>query len=687
MPQQVPSSDLPDDSISSLENFPTGAEVPSSDLPVDYGSPVEMAKTAIEQGLSGATLGASKVAETKLGITTPEAIAGREKANPITAGAANIVGTGAMIYGTGGLGEALAPASLAAKVGVGALEGAGIGGVNQATDDWSQDKALDAQKIAASAGIGALLGGGGAGIAEGVRAKFSPLAKVSPSAAEQAANVAESVPSNVGPVADAPVAETKGIKPTSYQDIVDRVKDAKYSGNAIDMPQKGQLSDALSRVEMANPVSPLQSDSLGNETMRDTYNTFKETPGEFGETLRNFEAVQKSELTNKTLRTIKDISPGAEPTEDAVQGGKTAIEAFTNQYQNEQEALKPIFDHLKNLPYHGDLLVDTVGKMTQSVPRLADMFDMTGAELKFKPYKTSMGIDEATYKAAKQAVKALQDPDAPESFQKLWDIRKGLDQNIDPLAQGSGPSEIRALKSALMDQMENSSADPTIRDTFRRYAINQQQRQVIEKTFGASVGTPEFGAISKVKPEMIGDKIFGNTATTEAAKNILPKEQFNTVLANWLSEAKAAATDKGSFSSNKFGSFLRRNQDALNVAFADNPGQLQRLKDLTTIMRILPDAPSVNPSGTAKTLVRMISGMNMHDMTWEGMLASVPKKIISEIEKKINLGELNKALSGQAVKNEAIQSLQNSTMKISGNIDKGIKALFSGAASTARNMH
>jgi len=110
---------------------------------------------------------------------------------------------------------------------------------------------------------------------------------------------------------------------------------------------------------------------------------------------------------------------------------------------------------------------------------------------------------------------------------------------------------------------------------------------------------------------MIGDKIFGNTATVEAAKNILPPEQFQRILSNWLAEAKATATDKGAFSANKFGSFLRRNQDALQIAFNDRPEQLQRLKDLTTVMRILPDAPSINPSGTAKTLSRMILGNDL----------------------------------------------------------------------------
>lgn len=678
--QLVPEEDIP--------RGPAGNEVPPEDIPVDYNSASQMAKTAIEQGLAGATLGLSKVAETKLLGVRPEDIEGREKANPITATGANILGTAGMIAGTGGLGGLARGAGVGARIGIGALEGGGIGGLNQITDDWSQDKALDAQKIAASIGIGSLIGGAGAGIVEGVRAKFSPkaaasAAEIKPGAASEFGSVEAAPPAGV---VDAPVG-VKGVQPTSYQDIIKARKDAQFSGNAIERPEAGVLEDALSRVEMNTPVNPLQRDSLKNQNVRDTYNTFKETPGEIGEALQQHEAAQKNELVAKTLKTIRDISPGSEPLEDAVQGGKTAIEAFTNQYQNEQAALKPIFDNLKGLPYEGDLMVDTVSKMAKAVPRVADAFDYAGGELSLRPYKTSMGIDEATYKAVKQAVEALQDEKAPDSFRKLWDIRKGLDQNIDIMTRGQGSSEIGALKKGLMDLMQESSGNPEIRDAFKRYAINQQQREVIEKAFGASVGSHEFGAISKVKPEMIGDKIFGNTATTEAAKNILPKDQFNVVLANWISEAKAAATDKGAFSSNKFGSFLRRNQDALKVAFSDNPEALQRLQDLTTIMRILPDSSPVNPSGTAKTLVRMISGMKLHDMTWEGLLASVPQKAVKAIEKNMQLSELNKALAGQAEKNVASEALKKQSEKMSGKIDKGVKSLFSGASAISRRLH
>ena len=689
--------DLIDDSQA---NNPASANAPQKAAPLPkfdelkddsetYGSATEQAKTALEQAVSGATLGASKVLETHgipaLGIpaiTTPEAIAGRESANPVTAGASNIAGTAATILGTGGLGGLAEGAGAAARVGLGALEGAGIGAVTTATDNWSQNKPLDAQKIAANAGLGALLGGVGGVIGEAFKPK--PLADVPSAISTQATDASDAAALAAGPPVQVP--EVKGVQPTTFAEIAKRGDDAIKNGTSIALPQQAELDDSLSRVGLQNPITPIQRDSLSSKQANDLYKTIKESSGDLGNKLNNYEALQKGELVNKTDSTIGDLSPGSPPTGDAVQGGKQAIQAFTDQYQSEKAALSPIFKSLKSLPVQGDILPDSISRMTNAVPGLANMFDATGPQIAVRPFSTSWGITKGTYTAAKEALNGLQDGD--NSLQTLWNVRKGLDNHIPtglfPDASSIAQSnEVGTLKKTLMDQMQDATGNPNIRDAFKRYAINEQQRGVIEKSFGASVGSPEFGQISKVKPEFVGDNIFGNTATTQAAKNILPPDKFNSVLANWISEARQGATTDGAFSANKFGTFLKKNQDALGVAFQDQPEALQRLKDLNTITRIFPDAQRANPSGTAPTasLLKTIAGLDLHGLTFEKMLAYVPKKIASEINDRIQMNELNQYLSGQALRNSQTSALQNHVSTVSSNIDKGVKALFSGSAS------
>ena len=296
-----------------------------------------------------------------------------------------------------------------------------------------------------------------------------------------------------------------GVQPTSMADMEARVAEAHKNGSVPDLPQKDVLADALSRGAMEYPVSPAQLDSIGNQNARNIYQTIRETPGA-GDTIKAYEGIQKNELVNKTEQAIKDLVPGHEPVSDAIKGGKEAIDAFGDQYQTEKNALKPIFEDLRKLPLEGDIKTDSISQMIKAVPKVANMIKIADDNINVIPYRTHMGIDRSTYNAVKETIESLQE--SKNDFESLWNIRKGLDQHIDPLAQGQGPSEIRALKAALMDQMQASSPSADVRDAFKRYAINEQERQVIEKNFGAPVGSPEFGAISKVKPEMIGDKIF-----------------------------------------------------------------------------------------------------------------------------------------------------------------------------------
>lgn len=664
-----------------IENHAQGQE--------EFGTSSELLKTAAEQGLSGLTLGGSKVLETQgipaLGIpaiTTPERVAARERANPNLSTVSNILGTGALIGLTGGAGGLLAEgAGTAARVGAGALEGATIGGVTQATDDWSQNKSLDAQKIVASAGLGSLLGGAG-----GFLSKGAPLTKVS-QGIEDSALKAEQTAANASAAPVSVAEEFKGVKPTSFEEIVDRVNKAKEAGAAEPLPALTELDDALSRVGLENPVNPLQRNSLGSQEARDIYQTAKETPGEVGPVISNYEGAQKAELVKKTEESIKNISPGIEPISDAYEAGQKAIEAFGDQYQAEKEALKPIFKAFKELPIGENILPQAIGKMTDAVPGVANMFDTSRATLALRPYKTSWGIDKATYNAVKEAVHALA-TDA-KSFESIWNVRKGLDQHIDVLAKGQAPAEIRALKSSLMDLMQEATGNPQIRDAFKRYAINEQQRNVIEKTFGASVGSPEFEQISKVNPEKILNKMFSQTANVEAAKNILPEAQFKNMLANFISKAKEDATDKGFFSSNKFGRFLKQKQDVLNIAFADNPTELQRLRDLTTISRILPDAASINPSGTAKTISRMILGNadQLHHISWEGLLAKIPHKIAEKIKEHQQMSVLNQELAGKALKVSQEMALKTRIENTSNRLNKEMALLFSASASQARKSN
>lgn len=667
-----------------------------------YGSIPQQALAGAEGIASGATFGASKYLEAKTGLTSLKDIESREDVNPATSILGNVAGAAGLVGLTGGIAApaesgllAIRAAPIAARTLAYGAEGAAFGLGTNLVDYGLGDQDLNAQKIAADMGVGFLVGGGLGALSHGLEARLGSRGKA---AAEAADNIKSSdLPDGIvqseqgqkalanGDLSPNPNAvvdpENMGIAPKSLEDIEARIKDAGYRGQSAELPTKDVLTDAISRVnpEMGNAIIDPQIESVGSQDARNVWNIAKESDTDAGRALRTYESLQKNELVGKTDRAIQAVAPDATVTGDATKAGERAIDIFKDNYQDENKTLAPVFEALKNTDINtgenvSDHLPGVVNKMTDAVPNLARAFDTTGDEVKMLPYKTSMGVDRATYSAVKDVVESIKDK-ASQSFEDLWNIRKGLDQHVDVTAQGQAPSEIRSLKKSLMDymtdQLQDHSYDINAREAFKRYAINEQERQVVEKAFGASVGAPEFGSLSKVKPEQISDKIFNNTATVKAAKSILKPEEFNELLANHLAEQKALATDKGVFSSNKFASYMKRNQDVLAEAFKDSPSQLQKFKDYMNIMRILPDAPSGNPSGTAKTLVGLLKGHSLTDIA-----GNLKKYLEDKVHDKLLQRQLNNALAGKAEQAQKLSQISKIVEKTTNKIDDISKSIF-----------
>lgn len=137
-----------------------------ANLQSKYGGLGQQVLAGVEGAAKGFTFGLSPAIEVASGLSTPEAIAGREEANPITSPVAQ--GTGFLGFNalTGGIAApaeagaaAIGLGPLAAKVAGYGLEGAGIGAGNSVSDYALGDPSLNAQKVLANIGMGAAFGG------------------------------------------------------------------------------------------------------------------------------------------------------------------------------------------------------------------------------------------------------------------------------------------------------------------------------------------------------------------------------------------------------------------------------------------------------------------------------------------------------------------------------------------------
>lgn len=653
-----------------------------------YGSGSQQAIAGLEGFARGATLGGSDIAERALGLSTPEAMLARREQNPWTSGLGSAAGGAALIAGTGGAAAPLEAAwggGALASAGAYGLEGLAFGAGNAVSDAALGDPTLNGEKIAMHLGIGGILGG-----ALGALTRPFRGANILSGSTVEGLNA---------PIEEA-IPRQNIAAPKNYQEMQDRVQQAVARGETYALPQKQVLEDAVGRVnDLEHPLLPQQLESLNSKSHNDAYKTFRDSEGPVGESIQNYEGLQKKDLTSKIDSTIEGLSPVSPPTTDNIKAGNRAIELFTDNYESEKNALKPLFKAMDTIDL-GPLKTDVVPimeHMSEAVPGVARMFEYgeNGALESLKPYDPKWGIDKDTYKAVRQVYGSLKSgAEEPTSFQDLINIRRSLDQHVDVLSQGQGPREIRALKSSMMDYLQNIAdehmPDVGMRDMFKRWAINEQQRGVIEKVFGASVGSPEFGQISKVKPENIVDNIFRNSANIDAAKRILAPHEFNELAANWLTSAKDQYTKNGVFSSNRFGTFLKNHADSLNVAFQDNPETLQRLKDLTTISSIIPDAASINPSGTAKTAMRMmgdkmkdislgeIIGGSWNPMVLKGLIGKKGLEVLGDIRaQNAAIKEFNQGLAGKSAQQTTMQATQKMLSIINSNIDKRVSAIFS----------
>ncbi len=628
-----------------------GFKVAGNDEIDEYNSQMEHGSGLInpliagaEEAASTATFGLSRQLENATGITTPEAQEARAKYNPTARIAGTVGGLLADPFGAIGLtskiggkaagaagkiiGEAPAGAGIlgrtirnapAAAIGA-ATEGAAFGAGQSVADSAMGDPDALGEHLIANIGYGSLIAGGLGGALEGGGNIFgkSGLKRASPSAlgdinkaASFKNDIADSVAArdSVAPLeaqaANQPFSQFPN-GPQSLEDVQQAVK-TNFPVLPEGLPSHNALKEAVADLpDLQFKPHNLQYESLTDHGMRDYYKTFLEGQTEESKALRDYEALQKAEATSKLDTTIEGISPGVKLSPDPVTAGNSVIDAFSSQYDAEKEALAPLFKQFDKA---------AEGKKINALNPLLglhDVFPGIGEYLsadaegvfKLEKYTSDMPFSKNTYGAIKDLASAANKDNL--TLSGLRNVRESMRDRITLAAGPRDQGQIGAIRKMLMDQMQEGvsklAPDLNVRETFKRYAQNEEKRAALESIMGGSLS--DSASLRKtIKPEDVLDKLFSNTVSVSAAKDVLGKD-FSKVMGDYLAQARAKVTDeaKNGFSSNKFATFLRKKAPELQAALADNPALLKRLNSLTDYMRILPDSPSVNPSGTAKTL-------------------------------------------------------------------------------------
>lgn len=659
-----------------------------------YGTPSQQALAGVEGFGRGASLGTSDYL-TRL-YSTPEDVRARAEANPLTSGVGSLLGGTALLAGTGGLGGLAAGVEgaagrvlgegLAGKVASGALgtaaEGAVLGGGNVVSDLALGDPDLSAQKVLAEVGMPALFGAG--------LGALSTSLKAVPAIARRLKGGEESVPSSIAPAPQSPeVPETPLDK---MQSAVDRAKTYGGQTDLTDLPEKQEMLAASDRLgpEMGDfAPTDWQKESFDSEEKRWDYGKTRDVPGRNGNKIRNFESGQKKTALNILDGTIENLAPEYEPTSNLHDAGERATEKFTDAIQNIREQVGPLIKELKETPMPEDLdhLPGVVEYLTNKEassyanPKLANVFDLSDpAVIKVKPaYSTSMGVDRPTYRAMKELVSGLKEN--PESFEKLFDVRKGIEQGVDLTKSGDAARELSSAKAAMMDYIQDAiqkvTPDAKVREAFQNYAINEKNANIIERTFGAKVGE-NFRSVAKGPPEKILDKIFSNSDTVQAAHRILGDQSFKEISADYLKSLREQATSADNvFSPKNMTNALDKSQYALEQGMRDVPS-FQKIKDALTVMRILPDRLSINPSSSATTWLGVASELfQKNGFNKSQYISDIWKLAKSAVNHANETAEINAKLAGTQNETKKLGLISNMLGRVDSQIKSSAKAIFS----------
>lgn len=641
----LPAEQVPEALHTAGYTIPTQAHITDFSNQQKYGEGVGNEIKAFGAGaLRGATFGASDVALPAAGIESREALRERAHRNPIStttgelAGAAGTMAlapelspVGAVAEGGNAIADMAAPivrsmanpetsptvakilASVsepAAKTLGSAVEGAAYGLGNQVSETALGDQDLNAENLLHNVGYGALFGGalgGTLGITGKAFSKEATEAALKDSIIENAA---------LHPDHPAPIGA-----PSSLEQISQIVKDARDMGMSTDLPAKNTLLNAEQVLagDSQFPVHAIQLQSLESPYMRSFYKTFIEGASEDAQALQAYETLQKKEGVKLAQKFIDEIAPGEALTEDPVKGGQRVVDAFIDTYKNEKEQLKPFFKKIDSVSaMTAERPEELINTLNKSIPEAEQLIMRTPDGYEIVPYKASLPVAKDTWEAMNDLVGALNEHDV--TIGAIRNVRDAMRDRVNFLASPRSSSQISSLRKGLMDYMQEQvqralpetevveglnakgspEITPSVREVFRRYAVNEENRTTMEKIFGGSIS--DRASFSKeIKPEDVLNRLLSNTITARAAKELLGPH-FDEAVANYLKQQMAKVTDEAKigFSSNKFATFLKTKGPELEEALSSHPDQLNKLHAITDKMRILPDSISGNPSGTAK---------------------------------------------------------------------------------------
>jgi hypothetical protein len=419
-------------------------------------------------------------------------------------------------------------------------------------------------------------------------------------------------------------------------------KPAQEQGNLLGKKRLAEIEQIVPDLE----TKPLKYhyDMMENpKSMKDLKLTFENLPTDDAKKIAAYNQSIVDESGKKTLETIKSIS-GSEPV-SLVQAGDDFIEAAGTKYNETKGALGPVFKELKQnaKPLSNEQTLQLAQKISAET-NIGKLLEVDPKTFKLSLGKNSpkTGISPEEYGHLQGVVDDLNGGLTWEEIQKT---RETLRKVVDP-SNSKNFEELQKVRGIFLDEMEKMAEGlaPNVRDTFKAFAINERNREIVENVIGGKI--EDFNKLYRANPERVAQKVFSNPNNAKIVAEYVGPEVMDKLVQAKIADGVSKAFD----SAKGFNPVALRNWLSTNRNFMNNyAGQevTERLSALADYgfygKRFLDE---VNPSGTAASLLAAIEPKGFFGkVRAQGIKGAVVSETAGRVEAKLNQKQAVKALS------------------------------------------
>ena len=377
------------------------------------------------------------------------------------------------------------------------------------------------------------------------------------------------------------------------------------------------------------------------KAMKEVKIQFENLPVEDAKKIASYNMGMLNESQTKLGETLKNIT-GEAPKNISDQGSKF-IEQIKSLYKKEKFDLGPAFDRMqKTSPLTNAEVSDLKVALIQN-SKLAPLMDITAeGQVNLLSNRPRTGLSQQEYGPLKEV---MDDLSKPVSFKEIQNIRDFLRKSVDH-SNPKATREIEKVGSVLLDQLESmaSKKAPEMRETFKRYAINERAKLNIEKIIGGQL--ENIDSMYNANPDKIVNRILSNPNYVEIVKQYAGEGPIKEMTGAYINTALEKSFDKvRGFMPSQFRNFVSKNSQLIkNNLGPQEFDRISALADSGYLARRFLD--EVNPSGTAASLEAMFkSGGFISKVQSGGLVNAITSSALTKVASKVKQQQSLKALA------------------------------------------